>query len=89
MKCRKCGEALGTNSPVCLNCGAMLSQEQLKIVEEEKRKKLVNTELLTEKYGQKVVYKNEDKNSNFLIYLLVFAVIILIIFVVLLFVSMD
>ena len=85
MHCKKCGKALGTNSVVCPFCGTTLSPEQLKVVEEEKKKMFGNPELLTEKYGQKVVYQNEDKKSGFLLSLVVISVIILIIFVILLF----
>lgn len=87
MHCKKCGKAIGSGALVCPYCGATLSPEQLKVAKEERKKMFGNPELLTEKYGEKIVYRNEDKKSGFLVSLLVFSVIILIVFVILLFTS--
>ena len=87
MHCKKCGKAIGSGALVCPYCGSTLSPEQLKLAKEERKKMFGNPELLTEKYGEKIVYRNEDNKNGFLISLLVFAVIVLIVFLILLFTS--
>lgn len=85
--CKKCGNALGTGVLVCPFCGATLTKEQLKVKEAERKRMFGNPELLTAKYGEKIVYQQTQKDNKFLVYLLVFSVIVLIVFVILLITS--
>ncbi len=53
MNCKKCGKALGTDIGACPFCGAMMTNEQLKIYVEDKKERNKRPELITEKYTGK------------------------------------
>ena len=76
MHCKKCGNALGTGVLVCPYCGATLSKEQLKVKEDERRRMFGNPELLTEKYGEKVVYQANEGRSGLLVSILIISLIL-------------
>lgn len=85
MHCKRCGKAIGTDRGICPFCGAMLTSSQMNTYiadkKEEEQKKVV---LLTEKYGEKtVIYETNKESSKLwivlvgLLFLFILAMIIL------------
>lgn len=70
MKCKRCGKALGTDRGICPFCGAMLSKEQMDIYKHDKKENMLKPELLTEKYGEKPVYYEKQKDSDSFLYVI-------------------
>ncbi len=83
MFCNKCGNPLPKEGAVCKFCGAMMSEEQIKMIQEQKKEQEFRPELMTEKYGQKgkIVYREETKNNNLIIYLAVVGGLVLFIII--------
>ena len=88
MICKRCGAALPSNGVVCLQCGAMMSKEQ---IEEQKKWKEINKEtnktinLMSSKYNvnkENFNYDNEPKKENKLLGLLVVVGVFLIILII-------
>ena len=76
MICKRCGAALPNTGVVCMQCGAMMSKEQ---IEEQKKwqeinKQTNNVQLMSEKYKsnkENFKYNSEDKKENKLLGLLI------------------
>lgn len=77
MNCKRCNSPLPSDGVVCLQCGAMMTKEQ---IEEQKKWKEINKEsnnrvkLMSNKYGvnkENFNYDNEQKKENKLLGLLV------------------
>ena len=82
MFCNKCGNPLPNEGAVCKFCGAMMSEEQIKMIREQKKEKEFRPELMTEKYGQsKIGYRDDNKNSNIVVVLFVMGGIVLFIII--------
>jgi len=62
MKCKRCGKALGTDRGICPFCGAMMSKEQMEMYKKSRQERMLNPEMITEKYGEKPVYYEKNKN---------------------------
>lgn len=62
MTCKKCGKALGSEIGACPFCGAMMTNEQLKIYIEDKKERSMRPVLITEKYTGKMM--KIEKNTE-------------------------
>ena len=72
MHCKRCGKAIGTDRGICPFCGAMLTSEQMKIYEQDKKDNMKKVELITEKYGnERVYFEKSNQNENKLVGILV------------------
>ena len=87
MHCKRCGKAIGTDRGICPFCGAMLSNDQMKMYQKEMQERNKETRLITEKYGEKpYIYMKQKNNDNRLaiilcaLFLLAIVVIVLLIF---------
>ena len=72
MHCKRCGKAIGTDRGICPFCGEMLTSDQMKIYEQDKKESMKKVELITEKYGNEhVVFESSSSNENKLIGVLI------------------
>ncbi len=79
MHCKRCGKAIGTDRGICPFCGAMLTKEQIKIYQQDKKENMFKPEMLTEKFGEKPqIYQKREDNSKYL-WLIVFLALAIII----------
>lgn len=83
MFCKKCGAALPSQGYICLSCGTMMDEEQIKKQKEfikEKEKSEVN--LLSDRYSREPInrdYRKQSENKYLGAILVVLVVIILVI----------
>ena len=84
MHCKVCGKAIGTDRGICPFCGAMLTNEQMKIYKQEKKDSLNKVELFTQKYGnqQTIHYEKSGDIENKWIGVLVVLGVLLIILII-------
>jgi len=64
MKCKRCGKALGTDRGICPFCGSLLSKEQVENYRKAKEEKMFEPEMITEKYGEKLIYYEKSKEKE-------------------------
>ena len=88
MQCKRCGKALGTDRGICPFCGAMLTRSQMEIYKKDKKERMMETELLTEKYGEKPVYYEKRQNSENKVLGIVIILGIILIFLVLVLINL-
>ena len=83
MHCKHCGHALGSTQAICPNCGAMMSQEQLKIrkefngVNNPYQKRLEEIQRKNEAY--KIEERSDTNNIGYAIFITLLRIIIMII----------
>jgi uncharacterized membrane protein YvbJ len=65
MVCRNCGKALPNKGNTCKFCGALMNEEELKLMRNNTTKEQKRIELLSEKYGQerKIDYREKEENK--------------------------
>ncbi len=79
MHCKRCGKALGTDRGICPFCGAMLSNDQMKVYQKEMQDRNKETRLITEKYGEKPYIYEKAKNSDNKLAMLLMALFLVVI----------
>jgi len=86
MNCRRCGKALGTDRGICPFCGAMLSEDQMKIYKQDKKENMYRPELITEKFtGNSFHYeKNESHEKGLVVFLFILGILLVLLVLVLL-----
>ena len=88
MECKRCKSPLPFTGYVCLNCGMMMSEEQIKLQKENmKMNSNINTQMISEKYGHKdFIYKKREETKPKYIGILILVAIICVILILTLFV---
>ena len=64
MFCKRCGNALPSHGFVCLNCGAMMSPEQIKEQKELMKKDNNNVILKSDFYSKEPINRNYEKPKD-------------------------
>ena len=83
MYCKKCGKALPSDGFLCKFCGAMMDSSQIKKQKEyinNKDKKEIDINLISDKYSKTKEYKRHKENKIFgVIFVLVILVILIVV----------
>jgi len=82
MNCKKCGNSLPNNGAICKFCGAMMSEEQIVLQNNQNKNRGLNQNLKSDLYGvEKNIAYNKNEKENKILGVIIIAIILVFIIV--------
>ena len=86
MNCKRCGSVLPSKGYICLECGAMMDEEQIKVQQENLKKQPQNNRTFSDNYNiDKNIKPREENDRSLPIAAFIIVVVFLVVISILIF----